>query len=92
MEVATLVVTSTNTLALLALAFRAGKLVDKLENAERRIEILEASKMDVTLAKIGEQVSGFKENVSGLRHEMSEVKDEIKSWRLLWSNAPARSG
>lgn len=77
----------TNTLALLGLAFRAGRALTKLEQAEKRIADLEASKTDIALARVGEQVNGVKA-------EVEQMRDEFRAWRLMWSTkaAAASSG
>jgi hypothetical protein len=92
MDAVVLCVTSTNTLALLALAFRAGQLVNKLAQAEKRILDLEGAKTEIAIAR-------FDEKLSHVNIQMGEMRDEwrefAKGFRTMWQQgaappAPAR--
>lgn len=68
---------SGNTLALIAVVFRAGRYVQRQEQTEARVQQLEDSKTDVSLARLEEQVSGVRVAVDSMQREMRRIGEQL---------------
>jgi hypothetical protein len=58
--------TGANTLGLLALAFKAGGYVRRIEANEERLKAFESSKTEVAIARLEEKVDGMQDQLHGI--------------------------
>lgn len=75
--IALAIATSSNTLAIMAAIFKAGRYVQRQEQTEARVQQLEDSKTDVSLARLEEQVSGVREAIDSMQREMRRIGEQL---------------
>lgn len=73
--------TSGNMLALVALVFKAGRYVQRVETIEAKVKGIEDSKTDVSLARLEEQVSGVRASVDSVQQELRRIGETLTGRR-----------